>query len=466
MQNTLEQLQPTPSDPIGNIADGFGKMQNWDQFGGMGASMAQAGMGAKQSRQQHEALEREKAMTAYSTVKKDTDDQQKMMMDAGKLADEKKRLAANQKGFEFRTLGDKTVAIFDKATAHPVGVFGPKDISKLMETSKAIAMKAVEAGQFSTMNEALDFGMQEAIRILNASNSAQGNVAPEDIQPPPAAEVPPPPLGIEAQPTSDTEVKLDTANWSQTDKDLARRVIGRFQANPNEGTRRAMEQELAAIVAKYPGSAGTSPPDQRQVMPKKDERSTAFKKQFGEKEAATLEKALTSSNEVYSNNSQLMSTLNHLGGLLAMDDVPEGKMANWIVDMESGLSTFGIKLGGATGPAQAAAALGNEMALKMRTAGDSNLMPGQMSNFDAQLLQSMVPNLSQTKEGRAILVDTMKDMAKSRMMIAEEAQKFAQDNGGMLTPEWRAKAAELEKREMVRREITRRKLMKKFGGAK
>jgi len=67
-----------------------------------------------------------------------------------------------------------------------------------------------------------------------------------------------------------------------------------------------------------------------------------------------------------------------------------------------------------------------------------------MSNYEDQVLMSMAPSLSQTREGRRALIQFMREAINSRIRIANKAQEFAAEHNGMLTPEWRALAAKLE----------------------
>lgn len=243
--------------------------------------------------------------------------------------------------------------------------------------------------------------------------------------------------------------------------------IERYEANPNPGTKRALEQALAQVVGAPTAAAPTQPPTGTApptvvegLTPRKD----AYREKFNEKTAETLEKALTSSNQTYSESAGMLAEINNLEGLFKRGDIPEGEFAPLFTKIGSGLASFGVKTGDATGPAQAAIAASNAFALKLRTGGDQNLMPGAMSNFDAQLLQSMAPSLSQTQEGRLYLLQMMRSMAESNMRIAEEAQNFASANGGILTPEWRQHALKMAHKEMAKRELMRRQAMKLFGG--
>jgi len=80
-------------------------------------------------------------------------------------------------------------------------------------------------------------------------------------------------------------------------------------------------------------------------------------------------------------------------------------------------------------PAQAAAALSNELALQLRNPAGGAGMPGALSDKDREFLVSMVPGLEQTPEGRRMMVDTMKRLNRRSMEVAEMARKYRQSKG-------------------------------------
>ena len=78
---------------------------------------------------------------------------------------------------------------------------------------------------------------------------------------------------------------------------------------------------------------------------------------------------------------------------------------------------------------QAAEAIANEMALQSRQGGQ---MPGAMSDKDREFLQAMNPNLGQTPEGRALLIETRKRVAQREKEVARLARDYAAKNKGRL----------------------------------
>lgn len=263
--------------------------------------------------------------------------------------------------------------------------------------------------------------------------------------------------GAQSSPAQDFDVKLKPG--TDTDALVKQLKFNEDKAVADQDFARAKELQALRLRVESGSYQPTASP-----LEYKDTRTAEFKKEWGGKEAATLEKALTEASGTLSKSSNLVSTLNTLEGLLNIDNMPEGKFAPILVESQSALKSLGVDIKGPVGPAQVANALANEMALRLRTGGGENLMPGQMSNFDAQLLLSMAPTLSQTKEGRNMLLNFMREAADSQRRIAEAAQEFAAANNGMLTPEWRKTAADMERVEMAKRELARRRVMKQFGG--
>lgn len=101
----------------------------------------------------------------------------------------------------------------------------------------------------------------------------------------------------------------------------------------------------------------------------------------------------------------------------------------------SGLTPIGMKVASAARglginidanlPAkEAAQAISNEMALQMRNPAGGAGMPGAMSDADREFLLNSVPNLSQTPQGRAMLIEVQKRLAKRDQEVAALAREY------------------------------------------
>ncbi|SPA24585.1 conserved hypothetical protein [Cupriavidus taiwanensis] len=126
-----------------------------------------------------------------------------------------------------------------------------------------------------------------------------------------------------------------------------------------------------------------------------------------------------------------INNLQRIGSLLG--DFEGGKFTNAQTGMASALNSLGIKVDPRLGNKEAAAALGNEMALKLRDPANGGGMPGAMSDADREFLRSMVPNASQTAEGRKLMIDAGIKIAQRDQQVANFARQ------------WRAKQGRLDK---------------------
>lgn len=91
------------------------------------------------------------------------------------------------------------------------------------------------------------------------------------------------------------------------------------------------------------------------------------------------------------------------------------------------LEQYGIK--DDVAPIQAAQALTNAMALELRNPSGGAGMPGALSDQDRTFLTSMVPGIEKTKEGRSLMTDTAKNLAKRDAEVAQLARNYRSKNG-------------------------------------
>ena len=88
-----------------------------------------------------------------------------------------------------------------------------------------------------------------------------------------------------------------------------------------------------------------------------------------------------------------------------------------------GIDTEGV------GEAEAGTSLSAEMALQLRNPAGGAGMPGAMSDKDREFLQSMVPSLATTDEGRKIMIDTKKKLNQRSMKVAKMARDYRRQHG-------------------------------------
>lgn len=127
-------------------------------------------------------------------------------------------------------------------------------------------------------------------------------------------------------------------------------------------------------------------------------------------------------------------------------DFDGGKLTGTAMAAAEIANSLGINLDPKLGDKQAAGALMNEMALKLKNAGGANQMPGAMSDSDRQFLLTMSPQLSQTSAGRKTIIQTYRALAHREVQVARMADAYRERNNGRLDAgftrrlsEWSAK---------------------------
>jgi hypothetical protein len=150
----------------------------------------------------------------------------------------------------------------------------------------------------------------------------------------------------------------------------------------------------------------------------------AFNKEYG-KQLAGVYTSIQDAGRSSINNS---AKLDRLSGLLS--GVETGKLTPAITEVASLAESLGISIDPNLGAKQAAQSLSNEYALSLRNPSGGAGMPGAMSDADRAFLQSMVPGLSKTPEGRRLIVDTGKKVAKRDGDVARLAREYRKSHGG------------------------------------
>ena len=241
---------------------------------------------------------------------------------------------------------------------------------------------------------------------------------------------------------------------SKEDAEAVERLNARIAANPKAATKDLAT--LKGIQEKYSKPGNLTYLDK---PARKMEESTA------EIAGKALGEEHTDLNVARESSSQMLGQLDLLKKVYQTPNLPEGELANSIQQVRSGLKSIGIDVGPEVDAANLASAISGKMALLTRTAEGKNLMPGAMSDFEQKILRNLVPSLESTAEGRAALIDVMKAMAQSRIRFADEANKMAEANRGILPPDWHSRKARLMKEEMARIAKLNTEIANRFKGA-
>lgn len=217
-------------------------------------------------------------------------------------------------------------------------------------------------------------------------------------------------------------------------------------------------EALRALKASQAPAEATSVPS----PPPRDKRAEQYKSAYGGEEGKALFKERENLNALFGTNASMVNQLNLLENLYSNPNLPEGELGPLLQKIRSGFQTFGVDVGDTTGPADLANAVAQKMVLAQRTSDGTNLLPGAVSNFEVQLLQSMGPTLSLTNGGRQALVKFMKEVAMSNQRIAEEGSTFAAQNNEMLTPAWYKRKERVMLEEMARMKRLSDRIMMQF----
>jgi hypothetical protein len=127
--------------------------------------------------------------------------------------------------------------------------------------------------------------------------------------------------------------------------------------------------------------------------------------------------------------------LDRLGQLL--EQVTTGKFAGSTLELKKMAKAAGVNLeswgiADDVPAAEAARSLANELALQLRNPAGGAGMPGAMSDQDRTFLQSMVPGLETTAEGRKLMLETSRKLNGRSVEVARRARAYMGKNDGKL----------------------------------
>lgn len=169
------------------------------------------------------------------------------------------------------------------------------------------------------------------------------------------------------------------------------------------------------------GSAPSSITTEVKLPPQQTKEAETVGKFFGD-QYVDLQKAGTAAT---AQNAQL----SQLDQLLDRVYTGAGTETGLTVQKAAKRLGFDIDIVGDTGAAEAAGAIANEMALQLRNPAGGAGMPGAMSDQDRGFLQSMVPGLGQTKEGRKLLIDARRRVNQRSVDVSRLAREYRKKNG-------------------------------------
>jgi hypothetical protein len=206
--------------------------------------------------------------------------------------------------------------------------------------------------------------------------------------------------------------------------------LARTQAQPTVNSR----EEITGIPVQELGKAraagiAVNTPANTRIGFTPDQATQAADKTRSEKratnEVAREEQLLRTG---YQEAQSMINNLDLMQSLASDPNVAQGKLADQISGLKSVGQSLGIRTEGL--PAEEAIrAISVEMALKAKNQGGTNLMPGAMAVAETQMLQSMTPQLAQSREGRSLLIQVFRQKALRDQKISELATDYYDRNG-------------------------------------
>jgi hypothetical protein len=184
---------------------------------------------------------------------------------------------------------------------------------------------------------------------------------------------------------------------------------------------------MAALKAQQGASGGAPTPAQGYGMSTGQQNAAAADKAYAEgaaKDMVETRKNILTAGQTAPVN---IAKYQQLGSLLA--DVDGGKLTQTGTNIASAANSIGLKIDKNLPNKEAAAALGNEMALQLRSPAGGAGMPGALSDKDREFLTGMVPNANQTSQGRKIMIDSYISLQKRNQQVAQFATNYEKKYG-------------------------------------
>jgi hypothetical protein len=175
--------------------------------------------------------------------------------------------------------------------------------------------------------------------------------------------------------------------------------------------------------AQAPRAGGALPPG---AQPTAAENAGATEFATGKAKEAVAES--TRWRNAHMETSDRLGQLDLLQTLMSDPNTASGTSAESISGLKGIADSFGVSIAGKRSE-DAISAVAGEMALKLRTSGGQNLMPGQMSDFEQKLLKSMSPGLAQSREGRLLVVQIARAKNERDLKLAEMAANYEDSRG-------------------------------------
>lgn len=191
-------------------------------------------------------------------------------------------------------------------------------------------------------------------------------------------------------------------------------VAARLSQDPNNA---ALKQELVNATNQLKKETTFAPPNI--VFQQEGAEKKVVGDYFGKTYTNLLEADIKSNARV--------AKLERVSDLL--QGVQTGKFSNFGLELSKGFKEAGFPVGDKVGNIEAANSLMQQLALEFKNASGENAMPGSMSDADREYLNTASGKLTNTPEGRALMLETSRALAKRDKDIARLAREYRKKNG-------------------------------------
>jgi hypothetical protein len=211
-----------------------------------------------------------------------------------------------------------------------------------------------------------------------------------------------------------------------SDQDSIRILQEEVNREQNPQTRAGLQRELDRMTAAQ-NRPGFPTPSIGYGKTSKQDAAAAAEKKYAEAvggDMAETRKNIMSAGFAAPSN---IAKYQQLGKLL--EDVDGGTLTAAGTQIASTMNSLGIKIDKNLPNKEAAASLGNQIALELRNPAGGAGMPGALSDSDRKFLVSMTPNAGQTAQGRKMIVESYVALQKRNQQVATFARNYEKKYG-------------------------------------
>lgn len=190
-----------------------------------------------------------------------------------------------------------------------------------------------------------------------------------------------------------------------------------------KAARETPEEAAAKAEATFPWDAARAAAGRSTVSV-----TTPFESEYSKARGKSQAEAINKMEEQAGAATENILKLQRLQGLLNQVDV-RGATGPMVIQLKNIAKGLGMDVGDDVGYAQAADAIRNELALRIRNPDSGAGMPGAVSDRDLQFLTSMIAGVGNTPEGANLIIDASIRLEKRKQQIAREARKYEKAHG-------------------------------------